>query len=133
MNLWNFKDKSLTNSCVNFEIMSYKRRQKAGKEVIGFVKCQIHITDDYIFSPVADARGYDILVNDLHSGSHITALTSHSFSTSGARHTTCVTGTSSGTLLLSAGRRSFKVWAPKLTDVEGPANPVHKDNWSDSE
>lgn len=148
---WTFQNKKLVNSNVNFDTL----KPNSKSSTPSFLKTSLFVTDDLVFSPAPPGKG-DILINDIHTGVMVKRLSTDTFHPSKNRRTNVVQGLCSGSspLLFSGGRNNFKVWTHAFDQtacdepiVEGDQawkdvlikpdkvtqNPLHADDWSDSD
>lgn len=149
---WTFQNKQLVNTHVNFDTLR-PTTKKSGTP--SFLKTSILVTEDLVFSPAPPGKG-DILINDINSGQIVKRLSTDSFFPSKQRRTNAISGlcaNSSSSVIFTGGKNNFKVWNHTFdqTACDEPIapgnewknvvrehktktiNPLHNDDWSDSE
>lgn len=149
---WTFQNKQLMNTHVNFDTLRPSGNKSSSPS---FLKTSILVTDDLVFSPAPPGKG-DILINDINSGQILKRLSTETFFSAKQRRTNAVSGLCANSLspvIFSGGKNNFKIWnhAFDQTACDEPMtsgnewknvvkehkikteNPLHNDNWSDSE
>lgn len=149
---WTFQNKQLVNTHVNFDTLR-PSHNKSGTP--SFLKTSILVTDCLVFSPAPPGKG-DMLINDINSGKIVKRLSTDTFFPSKQRRTNAVNGLCANSptpVIFTGGKNNFKVWnhtfdqtacdEPFATGNEWKnvvkelkiktENPLHIDDWSDSE
>lgn len=136
MNMWTFQNKILKCSNVNYQQIgrrTNKKRLKGSDVSSAYLKCNIFINEEFIFSPTSDANG-EINVHYVNSGELIKTFSRMNLRQLGY-NVNCIAGLSKDYVVLYSGSRNrLCTWNPANHEQKPQSiDSLHKDNWSDSE